>query len=59
MNMPVMQQSCANWNVPLNTDAEIGFINSSIQAVAGDSGVDARFILAIVLQESNGCVRVV
>ena len=33
-------------------------LSSSIHSVAKSSGVDARFILAIVLQESNGCVRV-
>jgi LysM repeat protein len=41
-----------------NSEEELSFLSSSIQSVATSSGVDARFILAIVLQESNGCVRV-
>ncbi|KAJ2976249.1 hypothetical protein NQ176_g5057 [Zarea fungicola] len=58
-NVPLMQQSCGwnNWG-DNNSDDEISAINTAIQQVSGQSGVDARFILAIVMQESNGCVRV-
>jgi hypothetical protein len=33
-------------------------MKSAIKAQAAASGVDARFVLAIVMQESKGCVRV-
>ncbi|KAH8593948.1 hypothetical protein B0O99DRAFT_626495 [Bisporella sp. PMI_857] len=56
-NQGVMKASCTQWSVPENTDAEIAQIKSAIQTVAQSSGVDARYILAIVMQESNGCIR--
>ncbi|KAJ5949650.1 hypothetical protein N7454_001234 [Penicillium verhagenii] len=57
-NEAVMSASCAQFDVADNSDAENADIKTAIQAVATSSGVDARFILAIVMQESNGCVRV-
>ncbi|KAI5200526.1 hypothetical protein E4T39_05678 [Aureobasidium subglaciale] len=59
-NIPIMQQSCANngWGAN-NSPTEISDIKAAIKKVSASSGVDARFILAIVMQESNGCVRVV
>ena len=58
-NLPLMRQSCGwnNWGAD-NTDAEINGIKSAIETVAGESGVDNRFILTIIMQESKGCVRV-
>ncbi|TQS32316.1 hypothetical protein Golomagni_07371, partial [Golovinomyces magnicellulatus] len=58
-NVPLMQKSCGwnNWGAD-NSDSEIADIGSAIQQVSGETGVDARFILAIVMQESKGCVRV-
>ncbi|KAL3465735.1 hypothetical protein BJX64DRAFT_252330 [Aspergillus heterothallicus] len=56
-NRDTMKQSCTQWNVPNNSDDEISDISTAIQEVAASSGVDARYILAIVIQESNGCVR--
>lgn len=41
-----------------NSDEETAAIKSSIQSIAEETGVDERFILAIVMQESKGCVRV-
>ncbi|CAI7574801.1 unnamed protein product [Penicillium glandicola] len=41
-----------------NSDDETSDINTSIKSVASETGIDARFILAIVMQESKGCVRV-
>lgn len=57
-NSAVMKNTCGwnGWGAD-NSDAEIAGINSAIQQVAGETGVDARFILAIVMQESKGCVR--
>jgi hypothetical protein len=59
-NIPIMQQSCANngWGAN-NSPTEISDIKAAIKKVSASSGVDPRFILAIVMQESNGCVRVV
>jgi hypothetical protein len=58
-NQPILKQSCG-WNGWDANDSpeEIANIKKSIQSVASDTGVDQRFVLAIVLQESNGCVRV-
>jgi len=56
-NNAILKSSCTQWNVPNNSDEEISALSASIQSVASSTGVDARFILAIVMQESNGCVR--
>lgn len=58
MNTPIMSTSCVQFDAENDSEAELAFLSSSIQSVAKSSGVDARFILAVVLQESNGCVRV-
>ncbi|KXT06668.1 hypothetical protein AC578_8591 [Pseudocercospora eumusae] len=57
INKNLMSTSCKQWNVADNSAAEISDIKSSIETVSKSSSVDARFILAIILQESNGCVR--
>ena len=41
-----------------NTAAENQQIRDAIQAVAQKSRLDHRFILAVIMQESGGCVRV-
>jgi hypothetical protein len=46
------------WGVEQNSAQENADMKSAIESVAASSGVDARYIFAIVLQESNGCVRV-
>ncbi|KAI0388471.1 putative muramidase [Xylariaceae sp. FL0594] len=58
-NLPLMQQSCGwnGWGAD-NSATEISGIHQAIQDVSGQTGVDARFILAVVMQESKGCVRV-
>lgn len=53
-----MSASCTQFDAENDSETELAYLSSSIQSVAESSGVDARFILAIVLQESNGCVRV-
>lgn len=57
-NVPLMRQSCGwnGWGAD-NSQQEINDINSAIQSLAWETGVDNRFILAIVMQESKGCVR--
>ena len=58
-NKPVMKSSCSSlFGVPDNSDQEITAIHHSIEAVAKASKVDHRFILAVMMQESTGCVRV-
>ncbi len=56
-NLANMKSSCqgeAN-----NSDAELADLKAAIQAQASSTGIDARFALAIMMQESGGCVRVV
>lgn len=58
-NKAVMKSSCSSiFGVPDNTDEEISAIHDAIESVATASKVDHRFILAIIMQESKGCVRV-
>ncbi|KAF3931001.1 hypothetical protein ABW20_dc0101291 [Dactylellina cionopaga] len=56
-NIPLMKQSCG-WNGwgPDNTDRQIGYIKTYIQQVARASRVDHRAILAVIMQESGGCL---
>lgn len=58
-NFPLMQKSCGwnGWGADNSAD-EINNIKNAINQVAGESGVDKRFILAVMMQESKGCVRV-
>jgi len=56
-NKGVMSSSCAQFGVPNNSDGEINEISTAIQSVGASTGIDPRFILAIMMQESNGCVR--
>ena len=53
-----MKVSCGQWSVPNDSDQEIADMKNSIVQVANISKVDSRFILAIIMQESAGCVRV-
>ena len=53
-----LKASCTQFGYQDDSSSEIADIKSAIQSVASESGVDSRFILAIMMQESNGCVRV-
>jgi len=56
-----MRVSCVNLgpaNGPDNSEEEIGQIWNAVQLASYYTRVDHRFILAILLQESKGCVRV-
>ncbi|GKZ24994.1 hypothetical protein AbraIFM66951_000461 [Aspergillus brasiliensis] len=55
----IIAKSCSNngWGAD-NSATETANIKSAIEQVAKESKVDHRFILAVVLQESKGCVRV-
>lgn len=57
-NKATMSASCSGYGFENDSDDEINDISNAIQSVSASSGVDARFILAIVMQESTGCVRV-
>lgn len=54
-----MLSGCSTWDLPNDSEEEIANIKSAIKSVAAESdGIDERFILAIIMQESKGCVRV-
>ncbi|KAL1617668.1 hypothetical protein SLS54_007672 [Diplodia seriata] len=55
----ILTKSCG-WNTwgPDNSAAEMQGIYDAIQQIATETKVDHRFILAVVVQESKGCVRV-
>ncbi|ATY65793.1 muramidase, putative [Cordyceps militaris] len=57
-NRAAMLSSCSRFGVPNNSEAEVSAIRDGILKVATETGVDSRFILAIIMQESTGCVRV-
>ncbi|ESZ98750.1 putative muramidase [Sclerotinia borealis F-4128] len=57
-NQAVMTTSCNQFGQANNSPTEIADIHNAIINTAGASGVDARLILAVVMQESGGCVRV-
>ncbi|TKA33760.1 hypothetical protein B0A50_00596 [Salinomyces thailandicus] len=56
-NMAVIRISCAQFGMSDNSDSESNDLKSAIQSIASASNVDARLILAVVMQESKGCVR--
>ncbi|KAM0158143.1 hypothetical protein ACHAPG_004240 [Botrytis cinerea] len=54
----VMSISCTQYGgAANNSPEEIADIKSAIISVSASSGVDPRFILAVIMQESKGCVR--
>lgn len=58
-NLGIISAACVN-NFPgmaNNSDEENDELKAAIQSIGASSGVDPRFILAITLQESKGCVR--
>jgi hypothetical protein len=58
-NQKILKSSCSRAFSQIdNSDEELDDIKSSIEDVSSSTGVDKTFILAIMLQESNGCVRV-
>lgn len=57
-NEPTIKISCSQFGQQDPSDQEVADTKSAIESVAAESGVDSRFILAIMMQESKGCVRV-
>lgn len=41
-----------------NSKEEIGYIRKAVESVSDSSHIDPRFIFAIIIQESKGCVRI-
>ena len=59
INSALMKTSCANNGFSANNSpTEIANIGKAIQTVGKNNGVDPRFVLAVVMEESAGCVRV-
>ena len=53
-----MFSSCKDqFGVPNDSGPEVGAIWDAIQQVSKETFVDHRFILAVIMQESSGCVR--
>lgn len=57
-NQVLITQSCEQFSQANDSPDEIADLQNAILAVSASSGVDSRFILAVVMQESKGCVRV-
>ncbi|KAI4254434.1 MAG: hypothetical protein LQ352_003105 [Teloschistes flavicans] len=57
-NIHLIKNSCTIYHVPLNTPLEIQAIHNATLLIGIETNLDPRFILAIILQESSGCVRV-
>lgn len=57
-NKPSIATSCAQFNQANPSDDEIANLHEAIQQAASQTFVDHRFILAIIMQESKGCLRV-
>ena len=58
VNVDTINESCTQFGQANNSPEETSELQAAILSVASSSGVDSRFILAIVMQESKGCVRV-
>ncbi|MCJ1266691.1 hypothetical protein MMC22_006576 [Lobaria immixta] len=57
-NKPLMLISCDQFSQADDSESEVQAIYDSIQQIATETKVDHRFILAVIMQESGGCVRV-
>ncbi|KAF2859252.1 carbohydrate-binding module family 18 protein [Piedraia hortae CBS 480.64] len=56
-NLQLISSSCVEFSQTINSKDENNDLKSAIQSVANDANIDPRFVLAIVMQESKGCVR--
>jgi hypothetical protein len=58
INQHIISRSCNNiYNTPNLSPSETQSLYNAIQSVAHTTRVDHRFILAIIMQETKGCVR--
>ncbi|KAH8901163.1 hypothetical protein GQ53DRAFT_850597 [Thozetella sp. PMI_491] len=58
-NIAASSGACKWLGLAPNSDAENTVLKAAIKQAGSDSGLDPRFILAAVFQESTGCVRVI
>ncbi|CAM1501436.1 Fc.00g034200.m01.CDS01 [Cosmosporella sp. VM-42] len=58
LNAGTIGISCTQFGQTNNSPTETANLKAAILSVSASSGVDSRFILATVMQESKGCVRV-
>jgi hypothetical protein len=56
-NKQLMFSSCGGFGVADDDGPEVSEIWNAIEAQAAATFVDHRFILAVIMQESGGCVR--
>ncbi|PNP51908.1 hypothetical protein THARTR1_07499 [Trichoderma harzianum] len=59
-NVNAINGACQNngWGVANNSPTETSQIQAAILSISASSGVDSRYVLATIMQESKGCVRV-
>ncbi|KAL8962109.1 MAG: hypothetical protein Q9193_001443 [Seirophora villosa] len=57
-NVPLISSSCTIYQVALDTPDEIAGLRNATLSISTETNTDPRFILAVIMQESNGCVRV-
>lgn len=58
-NQFIMASSCSRvYQVAENSPEEIEALKRGIEKVSDETRLDHRFVLAVILQESGGCVRV-
>ena len=55
-NKAVMMASCVD-GVPNNSEDETAAVKTAVQSQAAAAGLDERFVFAVIMQESHGCVR--
>ncbi|KAF2483044.1 hypothetical protein BDY17DRAFT_250715, partial [Neohortaea acidophila] len=58
-NEPTIAISCTQFAEQNPSTTEISELKAAIQSVGAAASIDPRFILAVVMQESKGCVRVI
>lgn len=57
-NIATSAGACKSLSLEPNSDSENTVLKAAIKQAGTDTGLDPRFILAAVFQESTGCVRV-
>jgi hypothetical protein len=59
MQQPMLFSSCKQYagQPENNSEQEVKQIEAALSKVAAESGLDQRYLLAIMMQESKGCVR--
>ncbi|KAF2653143.1 hypothetical protein K491DRAFT_662465 [Lophiostoma macrostomum CBS 122681] len=57
-NQGLIQVACAQWGLEENSEIENSAIYEGLNRTASSSALPPAFLLAIMMQESRGCVRV-